>query len=65
MNSAEGMVLALPITYDGDRCWVYMSDSADPQVQSKYDGLIVNRDTKYQGRFECEGGKISSDDDNP
>lgn len=64
-STSEGLVLAMPITYKGNRCWVYMTDSADPNIQSKYDGLIVNRDTKDRGRFECEGGKVSSDDDNP
>lgn len=64
-STSEGLVLAMPITDNGNRCWVYMTDSADPNIQSKYDGLIVNRDTKDRGRFECEGGKISSDDDNP
>lgn len=64
-STSEGLVLAMPITYESNRCWVYMTDSADPNIQSKYDGLIVNRDTKDKGRFECEGEKVSSDDDNP
>lgn len=64
-STSEGLVLAIPITYGGNRCWVYMTDSANPNIQSKYDGLIINRDTKDRGRFECKGGKVSSDDDNP
>jgi hypothetical protein len=63
MNSNEGMIFALPITHEGDRCWVYMSENS--QGDSKWDGLIKNLVNGKKGKFECEGGEIPSNNDNP
>jgi len=50
----EGLIISLNVIYKNERVWLFMVESQNPDLKSKYHALIKKQDGSDEGRFECE-----------
>lgn len=50
----EGLIISLNVIYNNERVWLFMVESQNPDLMSKYHALIKKQDGSDEGRFECE-----------
>ena len=51
----DGTLIVLNVTVKNERVWMYMLDSTNPELTSKYNGLVKKEDGTDEGKFECQG----------
>jgi hypothetical protein len=56
----EGTIIVLNVTINNEKVLLFMLDSTNPELTSKYNGLVKKEDGSDEGKFSCKGGIINT-----